>query len=180
MKQSKLLLTSALVGSVALAGSAFADISGDITTTIQLGSDDGAATSNGSDERIGSEVNIKYSSKADLDNGMTAGIKGKLEFQNGTADQEYEMTIGTDSAYLGIGSDGGNSIRSSALPFLGYVPGTLAEAVSLLSGSFEIPKILKVTSESAVTVALLSSTPEMKFGEEPAAYVMSPFKNTSA
>jgi hypothetical protein len=130
MKQSKLLLTSALVGSVALAGSAFADISGDITTTIQLGSDDGTATSNGSDERIGSEVNIKYKSKVDLDNGMTAGINGKLEFQNGTADQEYEMTIGTDSAYLGIGSDGGNSIRSSALPFLGYVPGTLAEAVS--------------------------------------------------
>ena len=129
MKQSKLLLTSALVGSVAFAGSALAEISGDITNTINFGSDEGASSATGSDQRIGSETNIKYKAKKELNNGLTAGLSGKLEFDDGSSDQEYEMTLGTDTFYLGVGNDGGNSIRSSALPFLGYVPGTLAEHV---------------------------------------------------
>jgi hypothetical protein len=133
MKQSKLLLTSALVGSVAFAGSAFAELSGDITSTVNFGSDEGTATSTNSDNRYGSEINLKYKNKVDLDNGMTAGVSGKIEFNDAAADQEYEMTIGTDTAYLGLGSDGGNSIRGSVLPFLGYVPGSLAEAVSAYS-----------------------------------------------
>jgi hypothetical protein len=130
MKQNKLLLTSALVGTMALSGAALAEVSGSVTSIIAFGSDEGTSTATGSDNRTGSEVNINFKNSADLDNGMKAAVKGKLEFNNNTSDQEFEMTVGTDSVYFGLGTDAGHSVRGSTLPFLGYVPGTLAEAVS--------------------------------------------------
>jgi len=118
---------------MALSGAALAEVSGSVTSIIAFGSDEGTSTATGSDNRTGSEVNINFKNSADLDNGMKAAVKGKLEFNNNTSDQEFEMTVGTDSIYFGLGTDAGHSVRGSTLPFLGYVPGTLAEAVSAYS-----------------------------------------------
>jgi hypothetical protein len=133
--KNKLLLTSALVGSLAFAGSSFAEIKGNIQNTISFGSDEGPATGNRSDQRIGTEVNLAFSNKVDLNNGMYASVNGAIEFDNTSTvgadnDTEFEVQIGTAAAYIGIGSDGGNNISSNALPYIGFVPSTLATNVS--------------------------------------------------
>ena len=127
----KLLLSTALASSIALAGVASAKISGDFTHTINFGSDEGTATGTNSGTQLGSEVNIYFDSeRKELKNGMFAHLKGKLEIDDETNDQEYELQIGSGNFYVGIGSDGGNNPAAAVLPYLGYIPGTLAQHVS--------------------------------------------------
>jgi len=133
--KNKLLLTSALVGSLAFAGSSFAEIKGSIQNTINFGSDEGPSAGTRSDQRIGTELNLHFSNKVDLNNGMYASVMGNIEFDNTSNtgadnDTEFEVQIGTQAFYIGIGSDAGNNISSNALPYIGFVPSTLATNVS--------------------------------------------------
>ena len=127
----KLLFSTALASSIALAGAANAKISGDFTHTLNFGSDEGVSTGTNSGQQLGSEVNIHFNSeKQELNNGMFAHLKGKLEIDDESNDQEYELQIGSGDFYIGLGSDGGNNPAAAVLPYLGYIPGTLAGHVS--------------------------------------------------
>lgn len=129
----KLLCTSALVGAL-ISGAALAElkVGGDITHTINLGSNEGSSTSNEANERLGTEMNLTLKSKADLKNGMYISYSGKLEIDNSETaangyDHEYEIQLGQGNFYIGAGSDSGNSIAATpTLPAVGYQPGTLA------------------------------------------------------
>jgi hypothetical protein len=130
----KLLCTSALIGSL-VSGVALAElkIGGDITHTINVGSNEtNAADNNVASERFGSEMNLTIASKKDLNNGMYVSYSGKLEVddsdnQAGGADHEYEIQLGQGNFYIGAGSDSGNNISlSPTLPNVGYTVGSLA------------------------------------------------------
>ena len=63
MQKNKLLLTTALAGSLMVA-TAQAEIGGNIETVVAFGSDERAgADKNGSGTRIGSEMNFTYKKK---------------------------------------------------------------------------------------------------------------------
>lgn len=130
----KLLCSTALAGAL-ISGAAFAElkIGGDITHTINLGSNQAASTATNAGERLGTEMNLKLSSKADLNNGMYISYSGKLEVddsQGGAYDHEYEIQLGRGNFYIGAGSDAGNNISASpTLPVVGYQIGTLALGV---------------------------------------------------
>jgi hypothetical protein len=131
--KNKLLLTSALSASMLIAAVAHSEITGDVTNTFTLGSDN-AATSTGSATKFGNEINLTYGKKIDLTNGMYASVKGKIELDNSSGngadnDNEYEVQIGAGNFYIGAGSDSGNNISGSALPIIGYAVGSLAEHV---------------------------------------------------
>jgi hypothetical protein len=132
----KLLCSTALVGALMVSGSAFAElkIGGNVTNTINFGSDDATRDENEgilSDERLGTEMNISLLSKKDLNNGMYIQYGAAIEYDDGTNDVEYEIQLGTKDFYVGAGSDRGNNISSSpTLPAVGYHIGTLAGNVS--------------------------------------------------
>jgi hypothetical protein len=130
----KLLCSTALAGAL-ISGAAFAElkIGGDITHTINVGSNEAAANATNAGERLGTEMNLNLASKADLNNGMYISYKGKLEVddtQSGAYDHEYEIQLGQGNFYIGAGSDAGNNISSSpTLPVVGYQVGSLANNV---------------------------------------------------
>lgn len=127
----KLLQTTALVGASAIVASASVadvNISGNYTHTYAFGSD---KTQNGLDsgEATGGEFNITFKATNELDNGMSAKLNANMESDgngNGFDDREYSLSIGSDSTYLEFASDKGNSTNSSAVPTIGYHPGTYA------------------------------------------------------
>lgn len=129
----KLLCSTALAGAL-ISGAAFAElkVGGDITHTINLGSNQAASTATNAGERLGTEMNLKLSSKADLNNGWYISYSGKLEIDDsqgatGNYDHEYEIQLGQGNFYIGAGSDAGNNISASpTLPVVGYQIGTLA------------------------------------------------------
>lgn len=128
----KLLQTTALVGASAIVASASVaemKISGNYTHTYAFGSDE---TTNGSDSdnKLGGEFNITFKATNELDNGMTAKLNANMESDgdsNGFDDREYSLSIGTDSTYLELASDKGNSTNSFAVPTIGYHPGSYAD-----------------------------------------------------
>lgn len=131
----KLLCSTALAGALVVSGSALAElkIGGNITHTTSFGKDDTSATSNGSGERLGTEMNLVLSSKQDLKNGMYMSYKGNIEFDDvGNApDVEYEIQLGQGNFYIGAGSDSGNNLSAApTLPAVGYHVGSLARMVS--------------------------------------------------
>ena len=132
----KLLCSTALAGALIVSGSALAElkIGGNFTHTANFGSDDSSATALGSNERLGTEMNLILSKTANLNNGLIATYRGVIEFDavgSAVPDVEYEATIGTKDFYLGLGSDAGNSLSSTiALPAVGQHIGSLAENVS--------------------------------------------------
>jgi hypothetical protein len=139
----KLLCSTALVGALMVSGSALAElkIGGNVTNTINFGSDDRNRARAGedlvginSDSRIGTEMNLTLLSKKDLNNGMYMQYAGTIEFdsvQTATPDVEYEIQMGTKDFYVGAGSDSGNNISSApTLPAVGFHIGTLAGNVS--------------------------------------------------
>lgn len=132
MKHNKLILSTALTTSMLFGAVANAEIKGDVTNTFTMGSVDGASNATKSETRFGSEINLKYKNKVDLDNGMYASVKGKVELDNSDGagadnDNEYEVQIGSGNFYIGAGSDSGNNISSTVLPIIGYTAGTLAQ-----------------------------------------------------
>ena len=132
----KLLCSTALAGALIVSGSALAElkIGGNFTHTANFGSDESASDATGSNERLGTEMNLVLSKTANLSNGMIATYRGTIEFdevEKATPDIEYEATIGTKDLYIGLGSDSGNNISSApTLPAVGYQIGSLANQVS--------------------------------------------------
>ena len=111
----KLLCSTALAGALIVSGSALAElkIGGNFTHTANFGSDESSSTATGSNEKLGTEMNLVLSKTANLSNGMIATYKGVIEFDSAgstTPDVEYEATLGTKDVYVGLGSDAGNNI----------------------------------------------------------------------
>ena len=135
----KLLCSTALAGALIVSGSALAElkIGGNFTHTTNFGSDESSSTATGSNEKLGTEMNLVLSKTANLNNGMIATYKGVIEFDSAgatTPDVEYEATLGTKDVYVGLGSDAGNNISSSpTLPAVGYHVGSLAINVSTVT-----------------------------------------------
>lgn len=120
--KNKLLLTTAIAGSVVLAGHAFAEtkVTGNIETTFNATSDN---TAKDSSQGLGAETNIGLQSKTSLDNGLTATAGFTIE--NGASDTEY-LVVGNDAFNIAIANDYGNNISATALPHVSDQAGTVA------------------------------------------------------
>jgi len=133
MNKTKLLMTSALAGVVGFAGIASADVGGTVSHTYTFSSDNETSSTAASGDRLGTEFNLTFKGKKDLDNGMFAGFSGKWEYDgNGSShpDLEYESQFGMDNFYLGIGNDGGNKVAGFAGNYVSYAPSSLTKNVT--------------------------------------------------
>ena len=142
--KNKLLMTTALIGSVALAGAAHADskISGSTEVTFNASSVksstaalDGQASGRGT----GAETNISYSGSKELDNGMKVTSKFNFEMDQSLA-REYQVTFGKGDVYFAIGSDMTQGLNSMSAPRVGDHPSTVASggvATSYTDGYIE-------------------------------------------
>jgi hypothetical protein len=140
MQKNKLLLTTALAGGLLASVSSYAEISGHIETVVAFGTDD-TATGTGSDERIGSEMNLMMKAKHNLDNGAYFSYSGKLEVDDASGsapDHEYEVQYGVGNMYIGIGKDSGAAnAAATILPLVaGEYPGTAIGQVGPNSSDF--------------------------------------------
>ena len=152
----KLLQTTALVGASAIVASASVaemKISGNYTHTYAFGSDE---TANGldSDSATGGEFNITFKATNELDNGMTAKLNANMESDgngNGFDDREYALSIGSDSTYLEFASDKGNSTNSSAVPTIGYHPGSYA-SIGGADTVFQDTLVTNIVNEEHVSI----------------------------
>ena len=119
--KNKLLLTTALVGSVAIAGASFAEtkVGGDVEMTYKSKSYDketGTSTTQTGQDGFGSEENIKISTKKELDNGMT--MKAGMKLEDGVSDSNYiEFSAGNTSVHFG--ADYGNNSNGVLIPTVG-------------------------------------------------------------
>jgi hypothetical protein len=133
MNKSKLLITSALAGVVGFAGIASADVGGTVSHTYTFSSDNETSSTDATGDRIGTEFNLTFGGKKDLDNGMFAGFSGKWEYDgNGSShpDLEYESQFGMENFYIGIGNDGGNKVAGFAGNYVSYAPSSLTKNVT--------------------------------------------------
>jgi len=152
----KLLQTTALVGATALVASASVaemKISGNYIHTYAFGSDE---TANGtdSDSALGGEFNITFQASNELDNGMTAKLNANMESDsngNGFDDREYALSIGSDTAYIEFASDKGNSTNTSAVPTIGYHPGTYA-SIGGADSVFQDTLVTNIVNEEHVSL----------------------------
>jgi outer membrane protein OmpU len=128
--KNKLLLTTALVGTVALSGAALAEtkVTGNVETTYRSDSYDKAADKISGGSGFGMETNIGVATSKDLDNGMTLKAGMNLETGNTgstTTDKEQttsdvgyvEVTSGNFSVH--VGQDYGNNLNSIGIPTVG-------------------------------------------------------------
>lgn len=122
--KNKLLLTSALVGSLAITGIATAEVKIGVNheQTFAASSVD---DNQGSASALGSETNFSASGKNELDNGFAVGFNFNWEM-DGTASREYQLSIGNDTAALVFGNDLTQGINSTAVPKVGEHPGTIS------------------------------------------------------
>ena len=137
----KLLSSSALVGAMLISGAALAEfkVSGDMTATYIMGSDETGSKGTGtngkaSGEKIGNEFNVLMSGSNALSNGLTAKYSGKLEFDGPSAsepDHEYELKLeAANGFYIAFANDGGQSNRTSMTPFVSYPIGSTGTAIA--------------------------------------------------
>jgi hypothetical protein len=111
----KKLLTTTAIASIALAGAAIAEtkVSGSIEQTFNSNSHDKATLQHKGSSAIGSETNVTFSSSKELDNGMTAA--GKFRLENGTVDNKsFSLSSGGFTVELGI--DTGTNITGDIIP----------------------------------------------------------------
>jgi len=122
--KNKLLLTSALVGSLAMTGISTAEVKIGVNheQTFAASSMDNNL---GSSSILGSETNFNASGKNELDNGFAVGFNFNWEM-DGTASREYQLSIGNDTADLIFGNDLTQGINSTAVPKVGEHPGTIS------------------------------------------------------
>ena len=126
--KNKLLLTTALVGTVALSGAALAEtkVTGNVETTYRSDSYDKAAQKVTGGSGFGMETNIGVVTTKDLDNGMS--LKAGMNIETGnvsstatnetTSDVGYvEVTSGNFSVH--VGQDYGNNLNSIGIPTVG-------------------------------------------------------------
>ena len=130
--KNKLLLTTALIGSVALAGTAqseikiggsqevtFAATSNKTTTT----STDGLASGRG----IGNETNLNVSGGMKLSNGMDIVSKFNIEFDSvNAAKKEVSLQLNSGNAYFIIANDMTQGLNSLDVPRVGDHASTIA------------------------------------------------------
>jgi len=137
--KNKLLLTTALVGTVALSGAAIAEtkVTGNVETTWVSDSYDKASQEMQGGSGFGMETNIGVVTTKDLDNGMSLKAGMNLETGNtgtSTTDKEQttsdvgyvEVTSGNFSVH--VGQDYGNNLNSIGIPTVGdnYVDASAA------------------------------------------------------
>jgi hypothetical protein len=120
----KLLLTSALVGSLAIAGSADAKtkIYGDLEQTYASSSRDLAANKETGDEAYGSEANIGMKASKDVDLGtLSYGIKFEGDGNNTFDADEHFLDIKMDAVTLTLARNSGGmvSLDSKVVPHVG-------------------------------------------------------------
>ena len=128
--KNKLLMTTALIGSVALAGAAHAEskISGSQEITYNASSVknstaalDGLASGRG----LGAETNISYTGTKDLDNGMKVTSKFNFEMDQ-TLAREYNVAFAQGDVFFAVGSDLSQGLSSISAPRVGDHPSTVA------------------------------------------------------
>jgi hypothetical protein len=130
--KNKLLLTTALIGSMSLAGVAQSEIkvSGSMEQTFASTSNDTtSASTNGknSGRALGNETNINFKGGQKLSNGMSVDMNFNIEFDSASAaKREGSMKIGTDDAYLIIANDFTQELNSFSAPKVGDHPSTIA------------------------------------------------------
>lgn len=128
--KNKLLLTSALVGSLAIAGSAIAEtkISGSYEWSYS-GSTDDTTGNNGADSHdgIGTETQLNISNSGDLDNG--------LSYKAGFSLETDTSVDGKEGTYLTIGN-GSTSVTFGHDKFQG-LDGTVTPKVSIAADSLD-------------------------------------------
>jgi len=116
--KNKLLMSTALIGSVAFAGASFAEtkIIGDVEATYKSVSRDLAAEEINGSGALGTEENIGVVTTKELDNGMT--MKAGMKLEDGVSDQQYiELSSGNFSAH--VGADYGNNGNGILIPTVG-------------------------------------------------------------
>jgi hypothetical protein len=135
----KLLLTSALVGTMAFTGSVLAEtkITGDIEVTLRSNSKDTTTDTAGADE-IGSESNIILNSSKDMDNGMTLKYGFKIDAEDTAGVGERYMVAEGDGMYFGYGDDMGKGIDldGSVAPHVGDQNDTLPQVTTAFKSSY--------------------------------------------
>jgi predicted porin len=135
--KNKLLLTTALIGSMSLAGVAQSEIkvSGSMEQTFASTSNKTtSASTNGleSGRALGNETNINFKGGQKLSNGMSVDMNFNIEFDTANAaKREGSMKIGTDDAYLIIANDFTLELNSISAPKVGDHPSTIASRAGL-------------------------------------------------
>ena len=141
----KLLLSTALA-SVALTGSALAELSISANTEVTLRSLSYDQKNTNSGSRLGSETNIVIKGGKDLDNGMSLAMGGNLELDgkassgSGTSDsmREVSMVATSDAMFIGYGRDHGKGVDldGSVAPHVGDQNDTLAQVGAAFSSAY--------------------------------------------
>jgi hypothetical protein len=142
--KNKLLLTTALIGSVALAGAAQSEIKIGGSQEITFGAssvDSSTAADNGkaSARGLGNETNLNISGSKDLDNGISIVSKYNLEFDT-AAKKEVSVQFNMGDAFFVIANDMTQGLNSISAPRVGDHPNTIATrgaAVSYTDGYIE-------------------------------------------
>ena len=128
--KNKLLLTTALIGSVALAGAAQSEIKIGGSQEITFGAssvDSSTAANNGkaSARGLGNETNLNISGSKDLDNGISIVSKYNLEFDT-AAKKEVSVQFNMGDAFFVIANDMTQGLNSISAPRVGDHPNTVA------------------------------------------------------
>lgn len=142
--KNKLLLTTALIGSVALAGAAQSEIKIGGSQEITFGAssvDSSTAANNGkaSARGLGNETNLNISGSKDLDNGISIVSKYNLEFDT-AAKKEVSVQFNMGDAFFVIANDMTQGLNSISAPRVGDHPSTIAgrgASTSYTDGYFE-------------------------------------------
>ena len=142
--KNKLLLTTALIGSVALAGAAQSEIKIGGSQEITFGAssvDSATAANNGkaSARGLGNETNLNISGSKDLDNGISIVSKYNLEFDT-VAKKEVSVQFNMGDAFFVIANDMTQGLNSISAPRVGDHPNTIASrgvATSYTDGYIE-------------------------------------------
>jgi outer membrane protein OmpU len=141
--KNKLLLTTALVGTVALSGAAIAEtkITGNVETTYRGDSYDKAASGKSSGNGFGMETNIGVVTTKDLDNGMSLKAGMNLETGNTATTTTDKEQVTSDVGYVEVssgnfsvhvGQDYGNNLNTIGIPTVGdnYIDASAASLAS--------------------------------------------------
>jgi hypothetical protein len=130
--KNKLLLTTALIGSVALAGTAQSEIkiggSQEVTFAATSNKTTTAATDGQASGRaIGNETNLNVSGGMKLSNGMDIVSKFNLEFDSASAaKREVSLQLNSGNAYFIIANDFTQGLNSLDVPRVGDHASTIA------------------------------------------------------
>jgi hypothetical protein len=130
--KNKLLLTTALIGSMSLVGAAQSEIKigGSIEQTFASTSTETALASTdglNSQRALGNETNLNITGGQKLANGMSVDLKFNIEFDSANAaKKEVSMQLTGGDAYFIIANDFTQGLTTITAPRVGDHPGTIA------------------------------------------------------